>query len=449
MRLYLFLTLLSFQSFYLHAQRDVAFKDKVFQVSLVPALGTNGLHPGSFNNYFSLNLSSGYSASTVFFELGIISNLNTNRTNGVQLGGIANITGANAFGGLTKKQREEKRKSGFSSNLTGVQFSGVTNIVLGNAFGAQVTGGVNLDNGALIGLQISGIANIVTTYSFGVQLSGLFNVSEMSFSGVQLAGLSNYTRGELEGVQLGLVNQAGATEGKNSVDNTQPTGVQIGFINFAKKMNGFQVGVINFARQSQGTQIGLLNFYTGGKQTGTRDGTAIGLLNIGDITYASVYSSELFALNYELSTGTRKNGRIKLDKRTVYLTNTLIFSHRSFNQADWGFGYGIKKMFFNRSDVPGMSESKFWGYGIDVQHINSEKGKLTKELSLLSRIKIMAGTRIVPKLFGVNCFVALSLNTFLSETEKTIKPIVSSATTEVKKMNLQYWPGVSVGLLFH
>lgn len=449
MRICIVFILIILKPFSLHAQRDKPIKDKIFQASLTPALGTNGFHPGSFNNFVSINLSSGYSASTLLFEFGVISNLNVNRTNGLQIAGVANITGGNAFGGLTKKESEAKIKSGFSPYVSGAQFSGLTNSVLGDAFGTQFTGGINFNKGALIGLQVSGIANIVYKYSFGVQLSGLFNISEVSFNGVQISGFSNYTNGELEGVQLGLLNQAGDIEGKNSLNNPQPTGFQIGLINFSKKMNGFQFGLINFAKRSQGTQIGLVNFYRGGKETGTRDGTAIGLINLGELTYVSVYANELFALNYEISTGTRKNSRIKLDKRNVYVTNALIFSHSSFSDKKWGLGYGIKKMFFNRSEIPGQTESKFIGYGIDVEHINEEKGRITKNLNLITRLKIVAGTRIIPKLFGVNCFAALSFNTFLTDRKNSLKPNFLSSSTKLKNMNLEYWPGLSVGLLFH
>lgn len=449
MRICIVFILIILKPFSLHAQRDKPIKDKIFQASLTPALGTNGFHPGSFNNFVSINLSSGYSASTLLFEFGVISNLNVNRTNGLQIAGVANITGGNAFGGLTKKESEAKIKSGFSPYVSGSQFSGLTNIVLGDAIGTQFTGGINFNKGALIGLQVSGIANIVYKYSFGVQLSGLFNISEVSFNGVQISGFSNYTNGELEGIQLGLLNQAGDIEGKNSLDNAQPTGFQIGLINFSKKMNGFQIGLINFAKQSQGTQIGLVNFYKGGKETGTRDGTAIGLVNLGDLTYLSIYASELFVLNYEISTGTRKNGRIKLDKRNVYVTNALIFSHSSFNKQKWGMGYGLKKMYFNRSELPGKTESKFIGYGIDVEHINEVTGKITKNLNLLSRLKIIAGTRLAPKLYGVNCFAALSLNVFWTDDENSMKPDFLSSATKGKNMNIEYWPGLSVGLLFH
>lgn len=82
--------------------------EKIVQVSLVPGIGTNGLHPGGFTNVFSVNLTSGYSKATLFLEVGVISNLNEEKTRGLQLAGLANLTGANAFAGLTEKEIREK-----------------------------------------------------------------------------------------------------------------------------------------------------------------------------------------------------------------------------------------------------------------------------------------------------------------------------------------------------
>lgn len=438
-----------FHSLLLYAQQETPIAQRTFQFSISPGMGTNGTQPGSFSNYFSINLSSGYSASALLFEIGTISNLNTDYTKGLQIAGITNLTGGNTLVGLSKKEKVEKIKSGLTSYLSGGQISGLANVVLGDTYGAQFTGGINLVRGALIGIQLSAFSNIVYKYSFGIQVSGLFNVSVASMDGVQISGISNYTNGEMSGLQLGLLNQAGDIKGINSYDNTQPTGVQIGLFNFANRMNGFQIGLVNFARQSQGTQFGLLNFYKGGKQTETKDGTAIGLLNFGDLDYISVYANEIFALNYEISTGTRKNARIKLDNRNIYMTNAIIYSHGSFNGTDWGIGYGLKKLFFKRSELPGMTESKFIGYGLDVQHISLDKGEISKNLSLLTRLKFMVGKRVAPKLFGVNWYASIGLNAFLSDNESSIAPSALSSSTELKNINLEYWPGFSFGLIFH
>jgi hypothetical protein len=239
-------------------------------------------------------------------------------------------------------------------------------------------------------------------------------------------------------------------EGKNSFQNVSPWGFQLGLFNIAKKMNGFQIGLINFAKRSQGTQIGLINFYKRGTQQGTKDGTAIGLVNIGDVGYVSVYANETFGLNYELATGTRKNARIKLDKRNVYLENALIYSNQPFHGKGWGMGYGLKKMFFNRSDLPGESESKFVSYGLDLQHINTKAGEITKDLSLITRLKLMAGKRIAPKTFGVNWFASISYNFYWSNTPNLFFESNSlSSISKLGKARLTHWPGFSVGILMH
>lgn len=449
MRLYASLTILILQPCLLLAQRDVPVRQRILQISIVPALGTNGMHPGSFENILSLNLTSGYSASNLLFEIGSISNLNVNRTNGLQIAGLVNLTGANAFGELTRKAKAEKVKTGFTANLTGAQLSGLNNTVLDNVFGSQVSGGVNLAKGALIGSQLSGVANIVYKYTFGVQLSGLFNVSVASMDGVQIAGLSNYTKGEMSGVQIGAANRSGDIEGKNSFQRTRSTGLQLGLFNRARNMNGFQIGLVNVAKRSQGTQVGLINIYDGGSDVETRDGTAIGLFNFGDVDYAAVYASEMFALNYEISTGTRKNARILRERWNAYITNALIYSHQAYSGEDWAFGYGIKKMYFNRSTFPGMTESKFFGYGLDAQHINSIAGEITKNLSLLTRLKLMAGSRIFPKPSGVNCFIAATMNAYWTDTEISIAPDFWERSGEISNTKFEWWPGFSVGVLLH
>lgn len=438
-----------FTSANLFAQAKGPVRTKVIQLSIAPSLGTNGLNPGNFDNYLSFNLISGYSRSTLLFELSVASNLNIYRTQGLQIGGLVNITGGNLYQGMSDKEKVDAINRGFVPSLAGLQFSGITNIVLGEGNGAQISGGVNFIKDGMVGLQISGLANVVHKYSFGVQISGLFNISTLAVSGVQIAGAANYTKGDLAGFQAALLNYCGDIFGKNSYNNTQPTGLQLGLINIAKKMNGFQLGLINYASHSQGTQIGLINIYKGGKQTETKDGAAIGLFNFGDLTYGSIYVSEVFGLNYELSTGTRQNKRIMLDRRNKYLTNSLIFSHKSFNDSKWGIGYGIKKMFFNRSEVPGMTESNFYALGIDLQHISNEPGKFDKHLSLLTRLKVMAGKRVLPKTFGFNWFAALSLNAYLTDSESTIDTGFLNGSGKINDVRIDYWPGLSLGLLLH
>ena len=379
----------------LSAQRKDKFTS-VFQFSLAPAVGTNGLHPGGYTNYFSLNLTSGYSAANLLFEAALISNLNTNETRGLQFAGIANVTGANAFQRMDDKNIEKKVREGFEANLSGAQISGIANIVLNNVFGFQASGAVNLSKGALMGAQVAGLSNTVYKYSFGVQIAGLYNVSAQSMDGVQVAGLFNVTEGGLYGLQLSLINKAGYTEGINTFPaNNDPMGCQIGLLNVAGKVNGFQIGLINYGKKMQGTQIGLINIFSGGKDPQTRDGTAIGLLNLGTSAYAAVYASDLFLTNYELGTGTVKNGRVTGDLTEKRILNSLIYSRDPGflrERQQWAIGYGLKKLFSNRSTYPGMNGFRFLSVGIDLMHINHVRNKLTKELSLLARPVISIGS---------------------------------------------------------
>ena len=430
------------------AQRRINFT-RMFQVSLVPGLGTNGMHPGGYHNYFSLNLTGGYSASTYLLEAGVLSNFNTEETRGLQIAGLANLTGANAFAGMQRQERAEKTRKGFEANLSGLQISGLSNVVLNNVFGGQVTGGINVAKGALQGLQVGGLSNIVYKYSFGVQLAGLANVSYESMDGIQVSSIANYTRGGLFGTQIGSFNRAGFIEGKNSYENDDPAGLQIGLINRSGRMNGFQIGLLNISGPMQGTQIGLVNICRSGDQAGTRDGTAIGLLNFGESGYAALYANELFYTNFELATGNFKNGRLQSQKRNIYIQNALIYANDpSFldKGSKWAFGYGLKKFYFNRSVAPGMNNFRFLAFGLDALHVNHQEKKITKELSLLIRPNVSFGTRLHPKLRSIYIFGGITYNVYVSDADHNLAPEFLESSATLGDRTLDMWPGFSAGV---
>ncbi len=440
---YLFFSLLTISVNLLAQSKNKPIK--IFQFSLTPALGTNGLHPGSYSNYFSLNLTSGLSSANYMIEIGGVSNLNVNETRGLQFAGIANITGGNAFAGMQMKEVDKKSREGFEANLSGGQFSGLANIVLNNVFGSQITGGVNVAKGALQGFQLAGISNTVYKYSFAVQFAGVYNVSAESMDGVQVAGLFNVTKGGLFGLQIAMINRAGYSNGINSYDNQFPTGVQIGLVNFSGSMNGFQFGLVNYSKRMQGTQIGLINLYRSGKTPETRDGTSIGLLNFGSTGYFSVYGSDLFPTNIEIATGTIKNKRLSGNRAEKQIQNSLIYANdaKFLSTRDvWAFGYGIKKMYFNRSTQPGRSHFQFLSFGVDWLHINHERKKITKELSLLARPGISLGSRLHPKNRNFFFFASATYNLYKSQSGKTLEMIADAKTSQ-----LQHSPGFSGGVL--
>lgn len=432
-----------------HAQRKRSY-ERVFHVSITPGLGTNGTHPGGYTNAIALHLTSGYAAANRLLEIAGISNFNITGTRGLQIAGLVNLTGGNAFAGMQPKEQDMKVKSGFEANLTGIQFSGITNHVLNNVFGVQVSGGVNVTRGALLGFQVGGLMNVVYNYSFGVQLAGLASVSYASMDGVQLSTLLNYTHGGLYGLQIGCYNRAGFMEGKNSYENHDATGLQIGLLNVAETMNGFQIGLINRAKRSQGTQIGLINLYRTGKTIGTRDGTAIGLVNVGGSGYFSAYANELFYSVVEIATGNSKNTRIETDKFLIEIQNSLIYANdASFlrsGRSRWALGYGLKKMYFNRSATPGMTRYRFMSFGVDLLHINERAGTITRSFNLITRPSIGLGTRLHPRLHNIYVTGSLAWNAYVSDQQKSLNAWAEHATT-IRHRAVFMWPGFSLGVL--
>lgn len=418
---------------------------RIFQVSLAPAISTNGMNSEGFNNYFSFNLTSGVSSETYLLELGTFSNLNVLGTRGLQIAGIANVTGGNAFARMLPKEIERRKREGFEANLSGAQFSGAVNLVLNNVFGWQATGGINIAKGALHGFQLSGVSNTVYRWTFGLQLAGLYNVSRESMDGVQVAGLFNITEGGLFGVQMSLVNRAGFMNGKNSFDNDDPTGVQIGIVNLAKSMDGYQVGLVNIAGPMKGTQIGLINIYRHGKDPQTRNGTAIGLINVGAAGYFAAYTSDVFPVNLEIASGTIKNSRIPTEAYGKFVQNGLIFSNSGWltDRQNWALGYGLKKFYFNRSLQPGYNHFRFLAFGVDLLHINHTSGKITKELSLLTRPLIMAGSRFNPKNKRYFFFASAAYNVYRSKSGKSLHAFLER-DSEAK---FRHWPGFAAGVL--
>ncbi len=419
---------------------------------MAPGLGTNGLHPGGYINGFSLNLTSGYSAANHVLEVSGISNLHTEYAKGLQIAGLFNLTGGNAFAGMKPKEVKKKVNSGFEANLEGLQISGMANVVITNAFGGQITAGANYVKGGVFGLQLAGLANVVGKYGFGVQLAGLYNSVVGSYDGIQLASLFNYTGARLQGLQLGGVNKVKTIEGPKSFNYSGYSGVQLGLVNLAKKMNGLQIGLINFGGEMQGTQIGLINFFRSGKTANTLDGTPIGLLNISNAAEVLVYVDELFFTNYQLNTGTIKNGR-KLDAvKWKYIQNGLIFG---FNPAflrddgpSWALGYGFYKKIFNRSATPVLNEVRFVSGGLEFLHYNEGPG-LDDKLNLISRVKASAGARLHPKLSNVYVFGGLSYSVLISRTPVSISPGILNDSHVSSDIARQRWAGGHVGVMIH
>lgn len=217
-------------------------------------------------------------------------------------------------------------------------------------------------------------------------------------------------------------------------------------------MNGFQVGLVNFGGAMQGTQLGLVNFYHRGDLANTKDGTSIGLLNIGQSYSFQIYADEIFLTNYAFLTGTGKNFRLIDASNWVYIYNGLIFGYNPHlfkkDGSNWMGGYGLYRMVFNRSALANMNEFRFLSTGIEFLHYN-KGGELNRHLNLLTRVKVAFGSRVHPKLSGVYMFAGLSYNFVTSQSELGLSNNMLSKREERAGRYLERWPGFNIGVMMH
>jgi hypothetical protein len=174
-------------------------------------------------------------------------------------------------------------------DVRGVSFSLIADRV-GRFSGVQLAPGIAQTLQSSSGVQLSGVSNVVSGDLRGVQVTGALNMTDGGVRGVQLAGGVNVA-GRAAGLQLAPVNIAGDTRG-----------VQLGVANVAwRQARGLQVGVVNVASRSRGLSFGLVNVAR------EHDGEALGLLNfIGNgIHDVAVYSTDTMLTNASVKLGGR------------------------------------------------------------------------------------------------------------------------------------------------
>jgi hypothetical protein len=428
--------------------------DSRFQISFFPGIGSNGIVSGFYFNKYSLNLFGGVSAGNRILEIGLISNVNLKASTGIQVAGLANIVGANAFINLTQYEERDLLQDGFESNMTGIQLASIVNYVRTHVSGIQIAtvNAVGLD---FKGAQLAGIGNSAGGHTIGFQLAGLYNVAHESMAGVQISVLFNHTEGMLSGTQFGLVNKAKIIKGKHSMPFTRARGLQIGLVNFSKEMDGLQIGLINFGGAALGTQIGLINFF---KKFPTKENvklnTPIGLLNFGSRgAYSRLYFNELFPANFETSTGNCANCSPHQsempydDVKQKSNQNALIFGYNPFENS-WGLGYGFQRLLYNKVTMmlSPLNKKKMIGYGVKFIHLNRSMS-FDKTFNLVNRLNIDFGWR---KSIGY-LYMGLSLNYFLVEPEMKDAYRINSAKIDAGELfglSSSLWPGYTIGLQF-
>ena len=213
---------------------NVQLGEKRFmQVSLLPAVGTNGLLSGKITNSVSMNIIAGLAYGVEGVELGGAINLIRQDVKGVQGAGAANYVGG---------------------DIVGAQGAGGANVTLGNTTGAQMAGALNVNIGDITGAQLAGALNQSGDLT-GFQGAGALNWAG-AVSGVQASGAFNYAHHDVKGAML--------TAGMNYA-RTHVRGAQVSLFNYAYTLSGVQIGLVNIVNDSRkGVSIGLINIVKNG-----------------------------------------------------------------------------------------------------------------------------------------------------------------------------------------
>lgn len=431
---------------------------RTFQVSLFPGISTNGIQSGFYLNKYSLNIFGGLSSANTTLELGLITNANINSTTGIQVAGLANIVGTNAFLNLSTTEEWQEINAGYESNFKGIQVAGFLNYVHTHTTGIQLAGVMNVVGEDFNGVQVAGLGNSGAGYVIGAQVATVYNVAHKFMVGVQASPFFNYTDGQLSGTQWGMVNKAKETKGRNSTPRTRARSLQFGFVNFSKAAHGVQIGLINFGGEMRGKQFGLVNFHNRYKSKENVDaGVPVGLLNFGSTgSVFRLYTNEMFLANLEYTMGNCQNcswnvagpvGMPFQGRNKKFNQNALILGHDAVRNT-WGFGWGFMKILRNKHSmlpIDKLNERRMISYGLRFLHMNRAR-MIDRSFNLVSRVHVDYGRR---KRFGY-VFAGLSVNYFLQEEEGEPYAFRSSTVSTGKwaGLNSTVWPGYAVGVQF-
>lgn len=443
---------------YGQVKKKIREYEKGFQFSLFPGISTNGISSGSYYNSVSFNLFGGLSAGNRVLELGLITNSNMKTTTGIQIAGLANIVGTNAFINLTlSEERMLINTEDYEVNRKGIQLAGFLNYVLNHTSGMQLSGGFNVVGNNFRGLQLAGIGNSAGETTVGLQLAGVYNLSKESVGGFQVSSIFNYTDAQLSGIQVGLINKARRIKGKKSTPPTRARGLQLGLLNFSKAMDGAQIGLINFGGDARGKQIGLINFFSKyPSKERVRMGTPIGLLNLGSKgSYFRIHYNEIYSTNIEYTTGNCLNcswvqgSEMPFDDgNQIFNQNALILGFDPF-QDTWGFGYGFQKVLYNKFSIrpSSLNKRRVITYGVRFLHLNRSLS-FDDSFNLLSRLNLDYGKRWR----FLYVFIGVSLNCFVHDAEDSSEVYnirsIKISTGKVGRLNSEIWPGYAIGIQF-
>ncbi|MGJ3235971.1 hypothetical protein [Marivirga sp.] len=339
-------------------------------ISAFPGFSNHTVNEISNHYKLSLNLTSGVTGSVSGIELGLISNYNYDKFQGIQFAGFANISGVN-----NKLNPKEKLESTFK----GFQFATIANKTFGDGTGAQIST-FNTAESGFTGFQLGFLTN-KSRYLEGAQIAGLINTSKIGMVGFQISPLFNYSDGQTNGLQLGLFNYARTAGFGHEFSSLLSDTWQIGLINFSKVNNGNQIGLINISRKNNGVPLGLLNIDA----------------SEGRLSFRS---TDLFLSNVSIATGSR------------FFSNMLQFGYNfSINGLPvWGMSYGLEKEWSN------PEKTKFVSISAVVWQQKAKEMKFLKGPKIL-RSELIYGFELT-KLRDLEIGVAINYKLATVETQE-------------------------------
>jgi len=155
--------------------------------------------------------------------------------------------------------------------LTGVGVSGLAVVTQGDLKWLSIAGLATVAQGDITGFTASGLATVSQGRVAGVSLNGLALVTEGGFSGVGFAGAGFVSQGRVRGAAISVYRVeaprlsgfsvagylkvwdfTGLGVGVYNRVRTQQTGLTIGIVNYARRLQGFQLGLINIAGNNRG-----------------------------------------------------------------------------------------------------------------------------------------------------------------------------------------------------
>lgn len=232
-------------------------EERFAHVGFVPALSSNGLHSGKYENKLSVHVLVGHSAALSGFEASGIGNIETDYVKGVQMAGVFCVA---------KNDVSGVQASGFGNyggNVSGVQAAGVVNVAQ-NVSGVQASGFGNFAK-EVNGVQAAGVGNIAKNVK-GVQAAGLFNVAKR-LDGWQI-GLLNFTDTVVSGGGIGLLSYSRKSPKRVQLWSNQSINFNLGIrFTYGKMYSIAAVGINMLSGENARYAIGY-GFGSKLKQTG-------------------------------------------------------------------------------------------------------------------------------------------------------------------------------------